>query len=315
MIIQENDFLKTYNEMNKLWEDTEDTSTTTRKIFYFEPNPKSEEGFSIWEKAEHDSDMSNEIDVSYWCDLREVVSQKYMRMGGIEASTWYGRLLSFYRTFKVEESILRWLNSKSAIFGQCTFGGGNDNDHDLIQPDTGSAYPDFSTGVGDIECKALTAEASLHDAQLVIRHAPTKQKEIYFCIVGEGETLKRVFGEDLPEYVFNIDQDKGRTLKSKFDKFPVPKAAAPTVENEGYSKAKTLEQWLKVIDERLAKDKLACEKKAALILDTHTKQLNKTITSADADAEVPTLPSNSLKVAIDNLTASAEILKDAISNN
>jgi hypothetical protein len=45
MIIQENEFLKTYNEMNKLWEDAEDTRQK-RTIFYFESDPNNR-GFSI----------------------------------------------------------------------------------------------------------------------------------------------------------------------------------------------------------------------------------------------------------------------------
>lgn len=84
MVKLQNNFLKLYEEMNHLWESSDIPPTASTS------NIKHDFSFStIVQKALNNADeesLSSE-DIAYWCDLRNILLNKYVRLGDTAAST------------------------------------------------------------------------------------------------------------------------------------------------------------------------------------------------------------------------------------
>lgn len=106
MIFQENDFLKTYNEVDKLWE-SEDSKELYKKTF--------EDILSEANKFK----SSRELNYDFWEAVQRLVWSKYKRTGKDDIP-WYKRLVrSFYKPYLTESSILAKLCSENESNVDC----------------------------------------------------------------------------------------------------------------------------------------------------------------------------------------------------
>ena len=230
MIFQENEFLKTYNEINKLWEDAEGTPGYT---FVDIINRVAE----VSEK-----DTLSDSEAAYWSALRGHLIDKTLSHGRFANKSWCTRFITFYKAFLAEQAILNAINGNSSLNLVVSFdntGGGHDaiyasrqdektkadfkingNIAELFsQLDSAFNVAEDKQGVfkrrarkkleqtinGGIECKTIDNTTSLHGARLVARHTPLQQGsyKITFYLAGRLESLCAVFKPILlREYLF-----------------------------------------------------------------------------------------------------------------
>jgi hypothetical protein len=160
------DFLKTYNTMNSLWEDFENAQ--------FRLDTIAENAQEILQKKTLTVDELND-----WCDIRDILWNKSVRLGDFESKFWYTKFLTFYKAYKAEKAIYGWLSdvpdNKYENF-KVTGAKLIDPQHDFLYSNsiTSGATPDFFAQVNgkpcQIECKTVTANSSIHGADMVVRH-------------------------------------------------------------------------------------------------------------------------------------------------
>jgi hypothetical protein len=229
MILLENDFLKTYSEMNHLWEDvekenikTEDASTSTvsRK------DPYSGVSFDdIVKYAELDAKTIAEkgylplTAVKYWKQFQRLMKSKNQRAGDIKSKSWSERFIRFYKAYLVEKALLEWFrtNTSSSAWDFC-----DDEKHHFLFPGVAKdAQPDIKLPIAGhddytVECKNINnygVACNLHDAKLVARHEAFPNKtsgdlRVKFWLIYKSEPLADL----MPD----VTMYKRKSLTAKF---------------------------------------------------------------------------------------------------
>jgi hypothetical protein len=320
MIIQENEFLKTYNDMSRLWEEAESTRSR-RPTFPFEE--VVEKAFTAIKKI---TTLTPE-DINYWRDLDYLLSHKFCRYGG---KSWVDRFITFYKAYKVESAILNWLETNGNTYGISNPSFAAGDTHHNLEPDTTSNSrnkPDLAITVqGEkytIECKTLSVDAATHGADLIARHTAVdiskNEESVYFCLVGIPQSTPRkksvtdIFGEDTvqklknAELLYIIDPNL-RDLSTGFKK-SLPTAGQPITINFPENLVWTLQQIAEAI---VTKNDVAKVDKAAHIIDQQTATINSTIEKQfkSVPPKVEDNPEDPLNTAISNLKASTNKLID-----
>lgn len=124
MIFLENDFLKTYNELDLLWESDENTDSAESSKPESEPQSQITFEEIFTEKiskslAKSDAEKKDDIlqDISFWEEVKRIIDSKYKRKTD-SASRWDRRLLnSFYKPYLVENALLKLIEGlKVTVF-------------------------------------------------------------------------------------------------------------------------------------------------------------------------------------------------------
>lgn len=280
MILYENDFLKTYNEMNRLWEDvekenieTEDASASTvsRK------DPYSGVSFDdIVKYAELDAKTVEEkgylplTAVKYWKQFQRLIKSKNQRPGDIKSKNWVDRFMWFYKAYLVEKALLKWFENWFGSAASYDFGDGNA--HHSLFPGVAKAQPDIKLTIAGheyaVECKSITLPANLHGAKLIARHETFPhetqgQQSINFWLVYKNNS------ELLP----NINMYKRQSLTAKF---------VPEGKNEPATGKLTLDippvyNNLTIIEDYLSANPIATKITIAQAINKQTKELADTL--------------------------------------
>ena len=309
MIIQENDFLRTYNEMTSLWEEADPDSTGDRKeTFTFKE--VIDRAINDRQKIGRGKSGLSQEDIAFWCDLRYLLNHKQYSVGRKKNRCWYTRFLTFYRAYNAETAIVAWLNKSVPAFTNCKL---QDPKANVLHPDTSHALPDIKTDQGTIECKDCGISVTIHEANFVARHTAVDltpedpgNNSIRVCLVGDTQALKQVFGEDLPSYVYAIDTSIHR-LWTGFENLPVEGVSLPLTEIP-----ENLKDNLAAIDRALNKQTQARTDKIISILDQQTAGINNTIERQlkMAPPETKVDPEMPLDAAIQNLrTSTTKLIK------
>ncbi len=347
MIIQENDFLKTYNDMSKLWEEAEtDNSTglsTTRQTeFSFEDI--IEKAFKAAEKLpqkitktslrkEPEKQLTQD-EIKYWCDLRYLLEHKSYSLGRKKSKYWYTRLLSFYKAHRAEQAILAALSSLTE-FTSCKFT--DEKLQDKLVPDSNSSknvQPDITavtaTGQEQIECKAFNVSATVHNAKIVARHSyidlPDEQSaetdknlKIKICLVAHRDTLEKIYASEVtedgqkkfnfPKYVKALDDSV--SLNAALKELPIDCLESEVTVTSGLRAA------LLKIHEYLEQHEVAKTDRATYIINQHADALDNTIKKFGGKPPVTDdLEDSSVEDATKHLETSTRTLKQlAISLN
>jgi hypothetical protein len=289
MILYENDFLKTYNEMNRLWEDvekenieTEDASASTvsRKDPYLGVSCDD-----IVKYAELDAKTVKEkgylplTAVKYWKQFQRLIKSKNQRPGDIESKNWVDRFMWFYKAYLVEVALLKWFHQQNGTFTSSVFGDGEAH-HSLFPGVAKDAQPDIKIPTITIdgkdcavECKGKNSQSSIHDAHLVARHVPfangeNGQLSINFWLVYKNKSFaeNQSFAELMPKMY------KRQSLKAAFvqksNEAPTGKLDlnVPPVYNN-----------LTIIEDYLSTDPIATKITIAQAINKQTKELADTL--------------------------------------
>jgi hypothetical protein len=274
MIIQENDFLRAYNDMSKLWEDISEDSIVTHRITEFK-------FIDVAKQAINDAEAlaSEELtleQINYWCDLRALLDDKRYRIGDLPSSSWYDRFMRFYKAYLVESAIKDWFNKVAKI--PCGFGDTLEADHHWLKPDAGlgQIMPDLIVSNRKaeytIECKSCTATSSVHRANLVARHesidnAIVGDLNVNFWIV--GKSTSKAADQLFPEGGYPVYKiEPPLNLSSKFN--PSGQAPTGTVQIDLPNVYKALIQ----INSYLATHDTAQKIKTAYIFNKKAKELD-----------------------------------------
>ena len=275
MIIQENNFLRIYNEMNKLWEaaGTEKSSSRTNKedftfnqiVKYAEEDSKkiSEQGLTLSE-------------VQYWQTILFLLEQKQLRLGDAKSTSWVERFMRFYKAYKVEEALLNWIRDKG--FSGCSFGDGEDHEV-LTSDDKVAVVPDINiTNEYTIECKSRILQANIHGASLVARHDSFKnttvgEVPVRFWIVGRA-------GTGLAATLFKSVPTCERA--SLTQPFAIAKQEPTDILRVNMPPIYT---WLTTIDAYLSDDTSAKDIKLTRAIDNQTQALADTIQALDLSVD------------------------------
>jgi hypothetical protein len=255
MIIQENEFLKTYNDMSRLWEESESAGSSGSRRAKFPFEEVVEKAFAAVEKLPQKVTKAElrkspekrltEDEVKYWCDLRYLLDHKAYSLGRTRSKHWYTRFLSFYRAYKAEQAILEALRGLTE-FTNCKFT--EEALQGVLLLDSKDARPDIQSDQGLIECKAFGVPVTVHGANVVARHSyvdlPADQSAetsipLDICLVAHFDTLKDIYGDNtsFPAYVKILDNDikleaglkempKGTLLRGRVEGLPVGFQAA-----------------------------------------------------------------------------------------
>lgn len=162
MIFQENDFLKTYNEIDKLWEDAENTSGEL-----ISDNTGSGELFgAIIERAYafHNRGSKRSLedgDIKFWTRIQAILRSKYKRaLQSQDWTTWWDRFVNgFYKPYLMETAIREQEAENpttSIVYLDPPAHYANEDNYALIiklkvknlnyqDPDRDKIYPDFDT--------------------------------------------------------------------------------------------------------------------------------------------------------------------------
>lgn len=302
MILLENDFLKTYNEIDSLWEDTNNLESNTAELDSFDNIAKNAIAFAdkLKDKQSLTDDELNYW-LNYWCRVREILLSKKARKGDYDSKTWYNKFITFYKAYKAECLIAKWLRDNGGTYGISNVDFCDKDRHHKLY-DGGDSLPDLIARINghacEIECKTVSADSSIHGADLVARHTevPINGGTLRFCLVGQKEdsrlrVLKRlddngkeikarrprlgintlrnynkdivdpsINAADKPKFV-HVISDK-LSLDTGFEKLPVKGVPAGKIEDLSPVLAS-----LKSIDEYLSKNELALRRS----LSTFTK--------------------------------------------
>ena len=264
MIIQENDFLRTYNEMNKLWEDTgDDVEIETALTFN-----------GIANQAVRDLE-SGVINIQYWRTVRTCLDSKPDRRGE-KHKNWCSKFMSYYKSYIAECAIKEWLEANGADHGitAVDFGDLNPLDHHLLVAGPVEATPDLKATINGetytIECKTLGAPSTVHKAQLVARHAEVDtakgNQQIQFCVVGYSDIAANITNAEELLFVLNPSMP----LETTFNKFPVPGIVLDI------NPVAKLDKLLSKIDRYLNQDKESTKDKLATLLNAHAVDIDST---------------------------------------
>ena len=313
MIIQENDFLRTYNEMTSLWEDVGPDT----EYFFDDVASNAITDAAIIEKLNkaEGSYTDEKIDIDYWCKLKQLLEDKAYSFGRISTLAWYARFLSFYNAYKAERAILAKFREDPklrSVFKSCKFP--NEEDQAKLRPDTNNAAPDIDSEVGGIECKQYGSTSSVHGAKFVVRHTAVKltdtQCEIRAWLVGSKEDLKAVFGNlRLPTYAYILEPT--RRLDTGLDRIPKATPLVCTVENIHADVVKALA----AINNYLNSHDTVKVQTATQIVNKQTKVIDDTIEKLGGDAPTKTVAETNIESAVQNLKASADILQNTVTSS
>lgn len=305
MILQENDFLKTYNEINKLWEDIDadkPSSRTDKEDFTFN---------QIVKYAEEDSKKTDgqgltPMEVRYWQTIQFLLEQKQLRLGDAQSTSWVDRFMRFYKAYKVEGALLDWLRNKG--FSECHFS--DDKDHDVLTSDAEvTVVPDITiTNDYTIECKSRTLRANIHGASLVARH----------------DSFKNTAVGEIPVRFWVVGRTGTGIASALFKSVPTCERASLTQPFAIANQAPTatlkvnmqpVYAWLTTIDTYLAKDNTAKDIRTIRAIDTQTQALAGTIQALDLQIE-PDISTDSATPAkaANQLAALATDLADTLSH-
>lgn len=317
MIIQENDFLKTYNNMSSLWEDME---LPVEYSFDEVANKVITDAANIEQmKKDGNSYTGETIDIDYWCELKQLVDNKSYSFGRAQSYSWHTRFLSFYKAYKAELAILNLFKNDSKLrkaFKNCRF---NDLRQDKLRPDTSDAAPDITASDANgiewgIECKQYTSTSPVHGAKFVVRHTPIKttnsECEIKVWLVGNKEDFNKVFGVRIPKYAYILEP--ARQLSSGLGSQPQnlePLQCTVTGIHVG------LDIALGNINKYLRGQGTVKSQTAAQMINKQTKVLNATIKDFGGDPPALSTETTDIENAVQNLKDSADTLKTTIINN
>ena len=315
MIIQENDFLRTYNEIDSLWEEAE-SNTGYSEYSFDEVASKAITDAAIIEnmnKAEG-SYTGEKINIEYWCELKQLLENKAYSFGRVNNLTWYSRFLSFYQAYKAELAILKLFQENPKLrkaFKNCSF---PDPHQAKLRPDTNVAKPDITSAAGDIECKEYTSTSSVHGAEFVVRHTPIQttstEYKIKAWIVGHKENLKAVFGGlRIPKYAYILEP--ARSLSTGLDRQPQDLQALQCTVTGIHAGLKIA---LEVIDTYLNRQDNVKAQAAAQIVNKQTKVIDAAIEKFGGEP-LHTTAETDIESAVQNLKDSADALKTTIINN
>jgi hypothetical protein len=333
MIIQENEFLKTYDEMSSLWEDAEATEPAPDSRYTFSDVLSKLVGVNASElrdvatklkagKAEGSSASNVDFDFEYWNGLRDLLWGKGYRRGQSENATWISRFRTFYLPYRAEKAIIDVFNNKNSNYFKIELNGDHDElfsdaavqnkdecvDYNIIENVTIPA----DLGVTCVECKSLSSTTSTHGAKLVIRHTTFKsykKKEtqtIKCFLVGPKELLNVIYGKKLPNYVCALEP--GRDIKTGYSVIPStvkPLEITAEIPAGFEEKLKAIDEILDACDNGVAKAKHAIEKQK-LSLETATDKLGSEV----SDATIP----DDLKDPIKELQTELTDFVNAVSN-
>lgn len=351
MIFQENEFLKTYNNMTKIWEAFDlDTPIAFKEV------------------TDHLKTFTGELtseELDFWRRLRQVVLRKRVRHSDFESTSWYRRFVTFYKSYLVEDLILSKINELSGCSIQLQPNGVNNdklfiNTFDLAdekEAHNSEGLQDFSFGNSDelkqsflgqvpdgfdsyiaellgrgVECKAVTATSSLHGAHFVIRYSTIseKTKTVKFYFTGELQDLCAIFAPQL--FVELVDHPRRqKTIQAKLTKqYPYLCAVdGPRSLKYGASQLKSdqvkaisidlpagylaqMEQQLSEIDKLLNKNTEAKSDYATYVLNTYTKDINGTIQKLSEEPILFSTDSTNAKEAEVNLKLAVDQLVDVV---
>ncbi len=322
MIIQDNEFLKTYNDISKLWEDVSEESSVTSRKTEFKFTDVAEQAIDDIKAL---SSGLSEDQINYWCDLRALLEDKRYRIGDVPSGSWYDRFMRFYKAYLVESAIKDWFNKLPTGLGivSCSFGDDTESDHHLLKPDAslGQAKPDLKVLNENteyyIECKSCNATSSLHGAKLVARYESIDNTDcgdlnVKFWLVGKEAANQKnaaytLFSEGGPT-VHKITQ----SLKGEFDPSGKDPTAIVKIQLPKTSIYKALEQINNYLDTQDTAQKI----KTAYIFNKTTKNLDKiakqelNLNLSDKTLEEPKDPANAADQLADVVNTIAAAVQD-----
>ncbi len=322
MIFQENDFLKTYNDMNKLWESTESYSYE----------------FSFVEVIQRAVEQSTgqHFDRAYWTHLRELLDLKLGRSNQGESGSWYSRFITFYLEHAAEAALVDKFNNTESIPATLTLTAGERQallyftEYDLGKGFKEVILPDFMLSSRDArkavkaECKTWKANASsltsTHRAKFIFSHTPLSKnapasQTCKFILTGPESGLIDIFGSAYNEFKWlNGIKDSDTKLNVASIKRRVLELTSQDFEQglivEVPCAADNLEELFAKIDGLLEE---STETVATSILDAHTRDIGNSVaklTKEPVPLDKP-FPSQSLSDAEANIMTAVTALAAA----
>jgi hypothetical protein len=306
MIFQENDFLKTYNEIDKLWEAGYNNLATS--LSFETVVSMAEETQAVLKNIAVDGRVRDftfegeysEVYINFWLSLRELMASKNDVNGQETDEVWYERFLKFYLSYCAEKAILNYLKG---YFGEQAVDFVDGKSHHFIHAGGGEDKPDIKITLPGphevtVECKtdAWGHARNFHGADVVIWHSPllgskSGEQRISLTI----QLLNKDVQADLQPIIEN-------RVQSKLGDLLVPPIANSLVA------LSTLLSRINTALNNLPKE-LNTQNNINL-LDKHTKSINKTLAKHFGKRAVApvSLPSNTADQAEDALNTAVQAL-------